>query len=178
MILEVLIPISILFVRIDGPSIVYNYLNDNYSRWQRLTQLVATRESNIVRIYMISMQMVMSNLYLSLIQYMNNSVKKINSNTYEVSYIVNGHKYKMLVPHKRGCQYVSRISNENGDDVTDIIRPYMGPKHDWHGNIYKPVDFGSAELIFEFVDGKIYTSKKITSETIEGDQEDLPSFNI
>ena len=88
---------------------------------------------------------------------MNNSVTKFNNKTYEVSYVINGKLYKMLVVPKRGPLPVLQISDESQNDVTDHILPYMGSRYDWYGENLNPKYFGYKSLTFELSDGNEYT---------------------
>jgi hypothetical protein len=101
----------------------------------------------------ISFLMVCESFYLKLITYLNNSVKKIDKNKYEVSYVINGKIYKMVSSPARGPILIIRILNENNIDVTDHILPYIGPNNDWHNTKYFPNFFKYNSLIFELSNG-------------------------
>lgn len=124
-----------------------------YRRWKSLTQLVSTTERNNVQIIWISFKMIMHTLYIAFLQYMNNSVRKIDRKTYEVTYVINGRMYKMIVTPKLGPIPVLQISNDLENDVTDHVLPYMGPQYDWHGYKLTPKFFGYRSLTFELSDG-------------------------
>ena len=103
--------------------------------------------------------MILKKFYLEFLQYMNNSVVKINKNTYEVSYIINNKLYKMIVRPERGPKSVTNIFDENDDDITHEIEPYLGPNNDFHGHKFTPKFFckkriiiyksGNEKIIFE-----------------------------
>jgi hypothetical protein len=80
----------------------YNKLYIKYQKWKSLKSLVSTQHKSKIIINLISFNMVLKSLYLSFIQYINNSVIKIDKNKYEVSYIINGKLYKMIVSPSRG----------------------------------------------------------------------------
>lgn len=97
-------------------------------------------------------------LYISFIQYLNNSVKKLDKNIYEVTYVINGRLYKLIIIPTRGPAPILQISDERGEDMTDKILPYMGPQYNWHGNKYlTPGFFNCRELNFELADGTEYS---------------------
>jgi hypothetical protein len=101
--------------------------------------------------------------YISFLQYMNSSIKKIGKNTYEITYIINGNLYKMIIVPKRGPSPILQISDENMNDVTDEIMAYLGPEFDWHGKKFSLEFFKKESLTFEFSDG---TSKTFSLDNV------------
>jgi len=151
------------FAYLDGPRIVYNEVTSKYQKWKRLNALVAISNKNKIKIILISLKMVMQVLYLSFLQYMNSSIRQINRNTYEISYVVSGKMYKMLVTPRRGPTPVLQVSDSANQDVTSEIIQYMGPSYNWHGNTITPKILGYNTLTFQLSDGeeKIYTEDEI-----------------
>jgi len=88
---------------------------------------------------------------------MNSSVKKINKNTYEISYLVNGKMYKMIVTPVKGPAPVLQVSDENEEDVSDMVLPFLGPRNDWHGRVFTSKDFKRRSLTFELGSGEEVT---------------------
>jgi hypothetical protein len=146
--------ISFLYT-IDSHNIIYNYILEKYSKWKRLNNLVSTQHNSKFIITFISLQMVAESLYNSLIQYLNNSVIKLNKNTYIVSYVINGKLYKTVVVPKRGPLPVLNVIDENNNDISDIILPYLGPNNDWNKYKFTPSFFKSKQLTFELLNGEI-----------------------
>ena len=118
-----------MFCYLGGHTIVISSIKDRYSRFRQLKQLVGssivtTHKTN----YKIKAQIlwgcliiITKALYISFIQYMNNTVKKIGNNTYAVNYVVNGRIYTMVVVPKKGPRDILQIIDECNNDVTDII---------------------------------------------------------
>jgi hypothetical protein len=102
---------------------------------------------------MVTVMVLLEAIYITLIQKLNKSVKKIDRTTFELTYVINGKLYRMRVRPKRGPSPVMQISNEEQIDVTDQVLPYMGPSYDWHKNTFSPNCFGHQTLVFEFSDG-------------------------
>ncbi len=153
--------IGILFTsflyRIEAHLVLKDVAVTKYRRWRSLNQLVSTTERNNVRIVWISFKMVMHTMYIAFLQYMNTSVYKLDRKTFELSYVINGKLYKMVVIQKRGPTPVLQVSNDLQTDVTDQVLPYMGPQHDWHGTRFSPEFFGHQSLTFELSDGTEHT---------------------
>ena len=141
----------------EGHLVLKDTVVTKYRRWRRLNQLVSINERNNVRTVWISFKIVMYTLYIAFLQYMNTSVRKLNHKTYEVTYVINGRIYKMMVVPKRGPLPVLQISNDLEIDVTEHVLPYMGPRYDWHGSRLAPRFFGYNSLTFELSDGTEHT---------------------
>uniref|UniRef100_A0A6C0CXA8 Uncharacterized protein n=1 Tax=viral metagenome TaxID=1070528 RepID=A0A6C0CXA8_9ZZZZ len=146
--------------KLDVHMIVYNY----GVKLQDLNSLVSTRNKNILKVLYISFAMIAQALYLSFLQYMNSAMRKIGKNKYEISYMVNGKIYKMLVTPKRGPSPILEIRDEKTeDDLTDKILPYFGPDYKCHGNNLYPELLGYNGLVFELADGteKVFIDNEI-----------------
>lgn len=95
--------------------------------------------------------------YTIIYQRINNNVKKIDTKTYEISYVINNKLYKMIVVPKRGPAPILQVSDENDNNITSYILPYMGPEYDWHGKKLKPRFFGVKFMAFQLDNGTEYT---------------------
>ena len=128
----------------------YNRLK---KKWTRLTNLVSTTETNKIMIILVSFKMVFQLMYIQLIQCLNSTVRIIDKNTFEVTYVISSKSYKLLVNPYRGPDLILQISDDSGVDVTDRVLPYMGPNYDWHKQPLDPMFFDSAFLTFQMADG-------------------------
>ena len=145
-----------LFYQSDGIAIMREYTLTKYRKWKSLKNAVSAREKNRFRALWISTRMVLTILYIGFLQYMNSSVAKRNK-YYEISYVIEGKLYKMLVRPLRGPAPVLQVINDQDDDVTDEVLPYMGPRYDWHNVKISPKFFGYNSLTFELKDGSEHT---------------------
>jgi len=145
--------LSYLFYKIDVHNIIFNSLERKYRKWQKINNLVSSRYETSLEVYKISITMVCKAIYISLLQYINNSVKQIDKNIYEINYVIEGIFYKMIVIPKKGPHPILQIRNENHVDITDNILPYYGPCHDWHSITVIPQFFKCKTLIFDMSDG-------------------------
>ena len=148
-----------MFCYLGGHTIVISSIKDRYSRFRQLKQLVGSISGNSIittrsnfrlkaKILYGCLVIILKALYISFIQYMNSSIKKIGNNTYEINYVVNGRIYTMVVIPKKGPRDILQIIDECNNDVTDIIGPYTGPNEDWHLRVYKPSFFSKKSLTF------------------------------
>jgi hypothetical protein len=76
------------------------------------------------------------------------SLKQIDKYTYIVSYSHKGQQYNMFIPIHRGPRQVVRIFNHEQIDVTNEIKPYLGPNEDFHGALVTPAFLDHIELHF------------------------------
>jgi hypothetical protein len=143
--------------KIDAHVIIKHAIVSKYIKWKRLNRLVSKIETDNIRVIWISLKILLRTLYVAFIQYINNSVRQLDNKTSEITYVINGKMYKMIVIPKRGPNPILQISNDLENDVTDLILPYMGPQYDWHGSIFKPEFFGYKSLTFELGDGTEHT---------------------
>ncbi len=117
-----------------------------------------------VKISYIALDTSIKYLYILLQQYMNNTVKKIGKNTYELTYIINGNTYKMIVKPMRGPKPVLQITDHDSNDITDYVLPYLGPNFNWHGHKFNLDFFNKKQITFQMLDGttKIYNINEHT----------------
>ena len=73
-----------------------------------------------------------------------------------LTYPLYGKLWKIIVyaPYGPSCSSkdIIQIIDENHEDVTEKIIPFVGPKHDFHGCVYTPSTFGYRQLTFNLSD--------------------------
>lgn len=92
-----------------------------------------------------------------------NYTKKLDKKNYEVSYNINDKHYKFIVSHSSRPHNLSHINNEKGEDITNLLLPYLGPEYNWHNTKLTPNFFGYSKLVFYHLDGTetIYDSNTV-----------------
>lgn len=97
--------------------------------------------------------------YLMLYQKIYHNIVPIDQNKYDVHYIYHGQLYKIRIMHKKGPQktQVLMIANDQLEDISEDIIPFMGPKQNFHNLDYQPCHFQQKELTFYLSDGRILT---------------------
>jgi hypothetical protein len=146
-----------LFLSLKGPEIVRNTVMTKYKSFRKLNKLVSSRSRGCCIIFWISIQLLVKALWFNFLQFINNSVKKVDKHRYEVSYVINGRLYKMIVRNIRGPCPVLLIVDDNNEDVTDVIVPYMGAGRDFHKFKFTPQFFGHTHLSVELSSGETKT---------------------
>ena len=152
--------------KIEANKTIYNETLDLYRRWKNLNSLVSTRHSNYFKIVINSFWILSKSLYIQTVQYMDTTVKQIDAKNYEITYVINGKLYKMIITPIRGPAPLLQVRDEKDDDITEKILPYLGPRHDWHGCKFTPKNFGYEKITFELADGTNKSFKKNDNLTI------------
>ena len=73
--------------------------------------------------------MIFQFFYLQTLQYLTNTVVKIDKNTYEITYIINGKIYKIVVKTERGPLNYYKILNDKQENIIEEIIQYYGPHY-------------------------------------------------
>jgi hypothetical protein len=59
-------------------------------------------------------------------------LKLISRGIYELRYTYNDIEYAIILPVKRGPKRISCIKDAYDNDITSIMKPYLGPNEDFH----------------------------------------------
>jgi hypothetical protein len=155
------------FIHMGGPLIVWLDVKDKYRRFRKLNKLVATQYKPCCMIFWVSIQILCKSLWLSFMQWANNSVQKADRQRYEVSYIINGRLYKMIVKPVRGPAPILLAVDENQEDITSKLVPYLGPQRDFHGFKLTPQFLGYQEISAELSTGETVTFGETETIVVE-----------
>ena len=142
-----------LFCYFDGYLIVKDSVGVKWKKFRKINKLVATNYKGIFTIIWISLYMVLQALWINIIQYLNNSIIPMKNGKYKVTYVIKGKTYRMIVKPKKGPRKVLIVYNENQEDVSYLVFPYLGPDENFHGDMYTPNFFDCDELVFELSNG-------------------------
>lgn len=82
----------------------------------------------------------------------NKRVNSFTKDTLKIPYEYNDKTYYYILHKKRGIRPISIIKDQDGNCITDIITPYLGPNLDCHHIHLHPKDFGYAKISIELVD--------------------------
>jgi len=152
--LAVFFTFGILIYAFDGHTIVKEAVLTRYRRFRELNKLVETRHRGTGMILWVSCCMVAKMYWINFLHWANNSIEHIDHRTSIVSYVLNGKLYRMVVNAKRGPVPVLMVRDDENNDVSDDILPFMGPGQDWHGQEYTPSFWQLNSLTFELTSGE------------------------
>jgi len=81
---------------------------------------------------------------------------KVAKHTYRLTYMFRGEPFHIMIPVKRGPRDFIHVHTEDGSDVTDEIRMFLGPGEDFHSNTaISPNDLGYSKLHFSTREGEV-----------------------
>lgn len=138
---------------LDGCKTVRKTMAKKWSQFREVNKLAETRYKGIFMIIWVSIHMIAKMYWMQFVQWANTSVKHIDNKNISISYVINGQLYTMIVRPARGPPTVLLVTDEKGEDVSDIILPYMGPTRDWHKRSFTPDFWGKERLVFEMANG-------------------------
>jgi len=84
-----------------------------------------------------------------------------DSRVYDICYMWHGSMYKVriLKPDRKNpstYRVLDTVMDSHGKNITSLLLPFMGPKFDFHGNLYCPSDFGYESMTFYWMDGTFH----------------------
>ena len=102
------------------------------------------------------------NFYSSCINYMfkpcnSSALTKLTKSRYQLEYMYNDRIYKIIIPMKRGPKHIVSIYDEMMEDITNEIRPYLGPNENFHSVEITPRQLNHKQLHFLLRDEHMLT---------------------
>lgn len=128
-----------------------------------LTKAVGKRHKTTTAVIYNTLDVLRKKFWFDFLQRINNSITRLDKNTSVMTYTLDGRLYKIVLDHRKGPSLVLLVSDENGDDVTTDVVPFLGPKRDWHKREFTPKFWNKKRLEFELSTGE---SKEFTQEDI------------
>ena len=92
-------------------------------------------------------------MLLKCIAYFDPRVIKLEKNKYEINYVIGNKLYKFQTKIKRGPSMVLQVIDGEYNDITELIKPYIGPNRDFHNIKYTPESLNFNELVFQLATG-------------------------
>jgi hypothetical protein len=82
---------------------------------------------------------------------------------FDLVYYDGPNKYIVRFPKVRGPTRMSQAISESGDDITEILRQYIGPSHNFHGIPTTPalLGFRQIKIIFKDETGEVFEQDQI-----------------
>lgn len=135
-------------------------LKKKYNDFQKLNELVATKYDRKLDIYLHSLDIVRKMYWINFLEWLNNNIEHKDKKTVIVSYTVHDNVYKFVSKLRPGPEKISHITDENNQEVSELVKPFMGPREDFHGQIFQPNFWGKDRLTFTFTDDTVFTFGK------------------
>lgn len=138
----------------DMHTIVKNTIVDKYTKFRAVNRLTELKYKTTWAIICVSIQLIVKMYWLNFLQWLNTSVEHRDKNTLILSYVYNGRLYKTVVKPRRGPKHVLLITDDNNEEVGDLITPYLGPREDWHKQELTPQFWKMTGLTFHTDSGE------------------------
>lgn len=138
-------------------------LLNTYENISNLTVEVGSRHRGPRAIICNTIDVIRKKIWFDFLQKINNSITRLDKNTSVLSYTLDGRLYKMVLDHRKGPPLVLLVTDNEGEDVTSEVVPFLGPKRDWHKREFTPKFWNKERLEFELSTGE---NKEFTSEEI------------
>jgi hypothetical protein len=84
-------------------------------------------------------------------------LEKFNKKYLKISYKYKDKDYFYLLKIPKGIMPLRSIEDEKGNNINDILSPYLGPNLDCHGSEIYPKDFGYEKIKITTVFDRIIT---------------------
>jgi hypothetical protein len=134
----------------------------NYEGLQLLYKFHYQKEKNVFQSLCKTFKTVAWVAYVFAYQKVAKNVESVGRNEYDVHYVLGNSLYKVRVRTRRGPpnKKVLQVIDENDNDATAAIVPYLGPLEDWHGGVYTPSSLSFESLTFNLSNGMSATYQK------------------
>jgi hypothetical protein len=120
-------------------------ITDEYrTKLTNLKKLVSTQYKTPIMIIYKSICLIFQLMYKNFLNYMNNTVEKKDAKTNIVRFAIGGKLFSLLVSSKLGPEEIIQIIDENDNDITNEVLPFIRlqrnlmkitPEKLGHGNI-------------------------------------------
>ena len=147
-------------------SVVKDVIITRYQRFRQLNKLVETRYKTVWKIVWVSLTIVAKLYWINFLQWVNNTIEYSSNKTIILSYTLKGKLYKIFIQTGRGPARVLLVTDEQHEDVSDEVLPYIGPNQDWHNRELKPSFWNKESLTFELSTGESKTFDRDQTITI------------
>lgn len=151
--------------------LIYNYelVYEKYKNIQTLNKLLnksnkknncMVKINNIAKVFRVGFGILFQIYWMKIIQWSNKTIEHIDKKRAIINYVLNGRQYKMVVRDRKGPHDVLLIHDEESNDITDVVLPYLGPNDDWHKTLFTPSFWDKNKISFELTSGETKTFDK------------------
>lgn len=129
-------------------------IEKNYNKYKKYKQLLSIRYTCITHIWWYGSCLLVNIAWCRFKQTVMSNIKKISRRKWVLSYTINGELYKIIIHKKSGPFPIILAIDEDGNDITDMVIPYVGANNDFHRCHITPKYFNKKEITFETADGE------------------------
>lgn len=134
-----------------------NKLIDKINSFKKLNDTMnkGHEEKSRFSVFLITIGVLLKSFFCHNFKKKTSSTIERHKNKYIITYYINESKYIIILPSSKMINKVLRASDENGNDITEILEEYIGPVNNFHGMRYYPLMLGFNKITIELDDGNI-----------------------
>jgi hypothetical protein len=114
-------------------SSIFKYIKSLYNDFMELYGLVKLRQSSYIKAFFVTCGMIINVTSQYYLPSEKASIKQIENGVYELQFQIRHRDYRYIIKPSRLPPPMIVAVNQDGEDITDKIIPYMGPMYDWYG---------------------------------------------
>ena len=134
------------------------HIQHQYKRFLQLRDLVKTKESRGEHMILYGcFNLYLKSLWVQFLQYIYDSIVHREGKLIIITYVINGHFYRIPIRIKKGPQLIDKVIDEEGKDCKLDVIPFFGPDHNWHGQELTPSFWNKKNLKFTLHNGTQYS---------------------
>lgn len=123
-----------------------------YGKFTDLYNFVGSQNYTGIERYLVSMELLLKMGYLAMVQYMNKTITKIDENTYELTYMLEGKLYiHKITVNRNPTNFFKAIDPNTNENITSIINMYAGPDKTFINKTICPQYLGHKSILMSYI---------------------------
>ena len=137
----------------ESDTRIGHYYRFKRRKWKELKEMVSSQYTSTFDIYRVSYQMLLQAMYQDVLSYFDNRVVQKDKKVYEVTYYIEGQKYKLPIKVRRGPSKIIDASNENQECILLELKEYSSPNGSLNNSLVTPKYLGYQKVIITTMGG-------------------------
>lgn len=137
----------------ESDTRIGNYYQFKKQKWKELKEMVSSQYTSTFDIYRVSYQMLLKAMYQDVLSYFDNRVVQKNKKVYEITYYIEGQKYKLPIKVRRGPSKIMDANNENQECILLELKEYLSPNGSLDNSLVTPKYLGYQKVIITTMGG-------------------------
>ena len=140
---------------LESDNRIGNYYRFKRRKWKELKEMVSSQYTSTFDIYRVSYQMLLQAMYQDVLSYFDNRVVQKSKKVYEITYYIEGQKFKLPIKVRRGPSKIIDANNENQECILLELKEYLSPNGTLNNSLVTPKYLGYQKIIVTQIDGDI-----------------------
>ena len=137
----------------ESDTRIGNYYRFKRRKWKELKEMVSSQYTSTFDIYRVSYQMLLQAMYQDVLSYFDNRVIQKSKKVYEITYYIEGQKFKLPIKVRRGPSKIIDANNENQECILLELKEYLSPNGTLNNPLVTPRYLGYQKIIVTEMDG-------------------------